>query len=288
MAVPKTATLALATNAPRDWPPVYAEAKPNLTVDDLRVAVETHLGKSGLRQDAGRLIPSVHGVLRVDLFVEGIPTFLFPHADQAAADRFAGIRRLLRLRRFPDPVYYAPLPLPRPAYLPLLREIYDPEFVFQPEFSAPPGRYPMLRVPTEPEARKALLEAVDALYALLDGREWVGLGVVMQTLGMVDHWSDAELFKNRLVTIPLGAPGAPPAILSFRKDRGLRLHLHDRTPPTEYAGWWQWLRGFLRRRWPKGAPPPKVAPPSLWWSDVRKRIQHLPIEEVSVIHVAPR
>jgi len=102
-----------------------------------------------------------------------------------------------------------------------LREIYDPDFVFQPKFSAPPRRHPMLRIPTGPEAWDALPEAVDALYALLDGREWVGIGVVMHPLGVVNHWGDAELFKNRFVTVPLTAAGALPAIFAFARTAAL-------------------------------------------------------------------
>ncbi len=286
----------LATSAPGDWPAVYLEPA-DLTRGKgaMLSAVARTLGSAGFRLESpDHPFPLREGVIYADaLLVRGEerwPLFVYPEAGVEVAQRFYTAEALLA-ERFPDyfpAVYYAPQPLeplPRTA---LGDGAIDRRFVLRPTGNPRPGRYSVwqARVAGERFDRSPTWEVMAEVYRLLRGREWVGLGVVLVGMGVARSWREAEELKRRLVLMPLSGPGGLSAALSYREDRGLRLHLHEASDPELFAPWWSWLLGYLERNFPDDAPPDRPTS-SAWsfWVELLQRVRTSPAEMVGAIRL---
>lgn len=286
----------LATNAPGAWPPVYVEPEElKKGKAALLVAVENALKASPYRLESpDHPFPLAEGVVFADALVtrgdERWPLFVYPQATLEAAQGFYAAEGWIA-RHFPGyrpAVYYAPQPLPSFPNTGLGTGVLVPGFVFQATPFPRPGRYPMWRAarPGERFDLSPTWEAATAVFRRLRGREWVGLGVVLQAMGAAGHWREAEELKQRLFLMPLEGPGKLAGALSYRYDRGLRLHLHEATPPQDYAAWWRWFAGFLERFWPEDAPPAADASPAWsWWTGLLARLRATPAEMVGVVRL---
>ncbi len=286
----------LATNAPGDWPAVYLEpADLARGKGALLSAVARTLGEAGFRLESpDHPFPLREGVIYADaLLVRGEerwPLFVYPEAGLEVAQRYYTAEALLA-DRFPDyfpAVYYAPRPLEPLPRTELGDAALERGFVLQPTGAPRPGRYPVWRARAAGERfdRSPVWEAMAEVYRLLRGREWVGLGVVLVGLGVAGDWREAEELRRRLFLMPLSGPGGLSAALSYREDRGLRLHLHEANDPELFAPWWNWLLGYLERNFPKDAPPAAATSPAwTFWVELLQRVRTSPAEMVGALRL---
>jgi len=285
----------LATNAPASWPAVHAErevlARGKGAVLEL---IRTALAKTPYRVTAeGHPFPLKEGVIFADALIvredERWPLFIYTEATPEAAQHFFTTDTLLALH-FPEyfpSVYYAPRPLEHLPRSGPAEGVLEKGFVFRPAKAPLPGRYPLWRArPGEAFALSPTVEAIAGVYRLLRGREWVGLGVVLSALGLLGHWREAQKQKDRPVLLPLEGPGGLHAALSYRADRGLRLHFHESTPPERFPLWWRWFWGYLERSLPLDAPPPREESPAWdFWLELLERARAHPSKMVGVVEL---
>ena len=286
----------LATNAPADWPPVVVESRGvPLEKAVVLAAVERALAGTSLRLNEVEVpFPFPEGVVIADAVVERgrdrWPLFVYASGGLGEAQHFRSAERMLTegFPNFMPPVYYAPKPLPQLPAVKLEGEGVERGFVFQAAVKPKPGNYPMWRASMVGERfdLSPAWGAVAEVYRFLRGREWVGLGVVLQAIDAARSWREAEDLKTKLFLMPLQGPGRVAAALSYRGDRGLRLHLHESVSPEWYVHWWRWLLGFLKRHWPEDAPETEpTSPPWEWWLGLHERVRSTPAEMVGVVRL---
>ncbi len=266
--------MTLKTNAPAGWPRPETADWPGVlrALNDRTRGLAVEVLKPAF--------PSREGVLYADARVRDpsgrYAVFFFDRPGAAAARRFFAATSYL-LAHFPDleSVYYAPEALEPTPHTPEDAGL-DQGFVLRPVPRARPGRYPIWR--TEDAGRRfqwtPLWPLIGQYMQFLAGREWVGLGLVLAGLGLASSWKEAEEVKDRVLFIPLETPNNEAALISYRPDRGLRLHLHEALSEEAYYPWWDWFFGYLKRHWPADAPAPaRSSPPLRWWKELGRRLE---------------
>ncbi len=286
---PRTTTY-LATNAPSSWPAIpFNEDAQTLTKLHLLTSLE-----AGLRSHGGfRVVAQEHheffdrGMLTVDAIVEGPtgrwPVFLYPEANEAAARHFLAVNRYRPIgHRIGPPVHLAPSPLPEAAQALPLSELLRMDRL--PVSMSPfprPGRYAMwFASPDDPIfSTSPVAGLIDDYYRRVRGLETRLFAEFLVDTEIASDQDEGlatarelEERGQRFVAAAIGPAGGAIAI-SYARDRGLRVHVHERFATHEYlTAVWRMMLLFARTRLPKALPEAATqSVPYRWWRETRRR-----------------
>lgn len=227
------------------------------------------------------------GMLTVDAIVEGPsgrwPVFLYPEANEAAARHFLATNRYRPIgHRIGPPVYLAPSPLPEAAQALPLNELLRMDRL--PVSMSPfprPGRYAMwFASPDDPVfSTSPVAGLIDDYYRRARGLETRLFAEFLVDTEIASDQDEGlatarelEERGQRFVAAAIGPAGGAIAI-SYARDRGLRVRVHERFATHEYLMTvWRMMLLFARTRLPKALPEAAArSRPYRWWRQTRHR-----------------
>jgi hypothetical protein len=276
-------TVEWATNAPTDWPAIVtgplpapaARTDPDQALNELFfvAAFQEKLREAGSAFEVAELSKTLltpEGMLRICFALKdreiSVPVLLYAVADEAAGAHFARARVALAERGAPEPIYYAPAPLPASSPAGRLAPLEFALGTFDVVGKAPPGEYAMwYAVEGEPLFEQSpTLEYLKRIYQACAGYQSIFLGIILRSLELTDGEKPTRIsLPNELLTVGIRGPEGVPIVLSAVEEKGVRFHFHCDTPPVYRDAFWKLYAEFcenVRREIAKAGAPRDAAP----------------------------
>ncbi|WP_448377574.1 hypothetical protein [Fervidobacterium sp.] len=235
-------------------------------------------------QAAGEVL-TPFGLLREAVLVEGEDRgFVLVHTQSPEASR--AVQELLPRALLGTPLErYTPIAIgPEPGGEGRLSLILDsdcPGLSFSPPLL--PGTYAMWwgEPSVFPLTRAA--EVWDRWFRKLAGREQEALFEILALAGFPMEEVDRRAPPPDGLVLPVALPSGAQAVLSYREDRGVRIHARREAPFWEVEALLLNLLRLLRKRLPPERP--ERSPALEWWEEVLKRSQETLTDAVGRVTV---
>jgi hypothetical protein len=244
-----------------------------LPLEALLVELDHRLRGAGLRAEAAGEVLTPFGLLREAVVVRGEGKgYLLVRTKSPEASK-AVVELLPRALLGSALEGLVPFPLgPKPggeARVSLVLDVRAPGAVLSPP--ALRGEYAMWWRKGEGEvfAYTRAAEAWTRWFRTLAGREEEGLFELLSLLGVPLEGVDRTKGAPDDLAFPLTLPSGARALLTYRKDRGPRLHFRREAPAWETEALVLNLVRLLRKKLPLA--PARESGPLRWWQDVLKR-----------------
>ncbi|WP_287371985.1 hypothetical protein [Oceanithermus sp.] len=269
----------LANNAPAYWPKVYLNSErvrffpPPALAAALHNAVQNAFGEMGaltVLETCCNKVVTPEGIVDVPVIVQDSDgetwhLFYFPEADAEAAARYKELRKIGDAYGALNPVYYAPSPLPNvPAStLPESPVADDSTLHLELDLSPEVGMYATWwSADRETPLRDSpVFKILEGYHRALQAKHYAFLQEITRQLGV-----EAPL-PGEKITYAVTLPGGYKGLVSYEPERGVGLHFHLRTTPTDARD--AYLLYFLL--WAqKHAPEWPESREALWWEQVVK------------------
>jgi hypothetical protein len=258
-----------------------------LPLEALLVELDHRLRGTGLKAEAAGEVLTPFGLLRGAVVVRGEEKgYLLVRTESREASRT--VIELLPRALLGSPLEdLVPLPLgPEPggeARLSLVLDVKAPGAALSPP--ALKGEYAMWWGKGEgevfPYTRAA--EAWTRWFRTLAGREEEGLFQLLSLLGVPLEGVDRAKGAPDGLTFPLTLPSGARALLTYRKDRGPRLHFRREAPAWEAEALVLNLLRMLRKKLPPASV--RESEPLRWWQGVLRRTAEELTEAVGKVRV---
>jgi len=258
------------------------------SLEALLVELDHRLRGAGLKAEAAGEVLTPFGLLRGAVVVRGEEKgYLLVRTESREASR-AVIELLLPRALLGSPLEnLVPLPLgPEPggeARLSLVLDVKALGATLSPP--APKGEYAMWWGKGEgevfPYTRAA--EAWTRWFRTLAGREEEGLFELLNLFGVPLEGVDRAKGAPDDLIFPLTLPSGARALLTYRKDRGPRLHFRREAPAWETEALVLNLLRMLRKNLPPA--PVHESEPLRWWQGVLRRSAEELTEAVGKVRV---
>ncbi len=246
---------------------------PALSLEALLVELDHRLRGTGLRAEAAGEVLTPLGLLRGAVVVRGGEKgYLLVRTESREASKT--VIELLPRALLGSPLEdLVPFPLgPEPggeARLSLVLDVKAPGAALSPP--ALKGEYAMWWGKEEGEAfpYTRAAEAWTRWFQTLAGREEEGLFELLTLLGVPLEGVDRAKGAPDGLILPLILPSGARALLTYREDRGPRLHFRRETPAWEAEALVLNFLRMLRKKLPPA--PVRESEPLRWWQKVLKR-----------------
>jgi len=260
---------------------------PAPSLETLLVELDHRLRGAGLKAEAAGEVLTPFGLLRGAVVVRGEGRgYLLVRTESREASR-AVMELLPRALLGSSLEDLVPFPLgPEPggeARLSVVLDVRAPGATLSPP--ALKGEYAMWWGKEEGEAfpYTRAAEAWTGWFRTLAGREEEGLFELLALLGVPLEGVDRTKGVPDGLTFPLTLPSGARALLTYRRDRGPRLHFRREAPAWEAEALVLNLLRMLRKKLPPASV--RESEPLRWWQGVLERSAEGPTEAVGKVKV---